>query len=138
MPQPESSEVERTIQDLTANADSLLAPATKKSEPADYDNDEKRLLNDEKQATIVAQQQDNEDKRANRALREKYAGKVYWYLCAYSIACAGFLMLSGFKVLGFNLSDSVLMIVTGSTAASAIGLVGFVVNGLFRPNKDKT
>ena len=61
MPQPEQSEVEQRIRDLTANATSLLAPANLKNEPADYDKDEKRLLNEEKQATIEAQEQDNED-----------------------------------------------------------------------------
>lgn len=74
----------------------------------------------------------NLDKRANRRLRGEYADKVFCYLICYSLFCAILLIVSGFNFYGFALPQTVLGIVVGSTAASAIGLVGFVVNGLFK------
>lgn len=73
----------------------------------------------------------NRDRRALRDLRFKYAKKVYRFLICYCIGAAIIVILDGFNTYGFEVDGSVLMIIVGSTAASAIGLVGFVVNGLF-------
>jgi hypothetical protein len=74
-------------------------------------------------------QQTYEDVRAR--MMEPYAGKVFNFLIGYCLFVACVILLSGFRVFGFFMSDAVLGIVAGSTAASAIGLVGFVVSGLF-------
>lgn len=67
-----------------------------------------------------------------RDLREKYANKLFWYLIAYSLLAYVLLLLHGFRVWGFALEPTVMAIVVGSTAASAITLVGVVAKGLFK------
>ncbi|KRA64459.1 hypothetical protein ASD89_20360 [Caulobacter sp. Root656] len=64
-------------------------------------------------------------------MMEPYAGKVFRFLIGYCAFVGAIILLSGFKIGGFAISDTVLGIIAGSTAASAIGLVGFVVSGLF-------
>ena len=64
-------------------------------------------------------------------MMEPYAGKVFRFLIGYCAFIGAIILLSGFKIGGFEISDTVLGIIAGSTAASAIGLVGFVVSGLF-------
>lgn len=65
-------------------------------------------------------------------LMKRYANKVFRFLVGYCMFVGLCLLLQGFHALGFNLSDTVMAVISGSTAASAIGLVGFVVNGLFK------
>lgn len=72
------------------------------------------------------------DAESNRHLREGYANKVYGYLVAYSAAALTLVVADGFKIFGFDLDTTVVSIIVGSTAVSAIGLVGFVVKGLFK------
>lgn len=79
--------------------------------------------------TIVEQ---NEDAKANRELRWRYAKWVFSCLVSYSIFVGLILLLSGFDIFGFHLADDVLGFLVGSTAVSAIGLVAAVVTGLFR------
>jgi hypothetical protein len=64
-------------------------------------------------------------------MMQPYAGKVFNFLVCYCLFVGAVILLAGFKVGGFVISDTVLGIIAGSTAASAIGLVGFVVSGLF-------
>jgi hypothetical protein len=107
--------------------------ATKKGKPDAQDALEENTLEISKlQAEVDALQQNNADRVANRSMRETYAKKVYRYLIGYSASCMALLLLCGFKSIGFTLPDTVLTVVVGSTAAAAIGLVGFVVNGLFK------
>lgn len=66
-------------------------------------------------------------------LMEPYANKVFKFLVGYCGFVGAILLLKGFSIGGFDLADYVIGIIAGSTAASAIGLVGFVVSGLFKP-----
>ncbi|MDQ0396337.1 hypothetical protein [Labrys monachus] len=66
-----------------------------------------------------------------------YANKVFWFLCVYCVAVLSLLVKSGEIDSGFKLGDQVLSILSGSTAVSAIGLVGIVVRGLFYTSKSK-
>lgn len=68
-------------------------------------------------------------------LMTPYANKVFWFLCAYGLACVALLLLDGFHASGFDLPDSVMQVVVGSTAVSAIGLVGLVIKGMFEALK---
>ena len=72
------------------------------------------------------------DRKQVRDLRESYSQRVFWYLVAYSSAALLLVFLHGWRVLGFQLDTVVLSLVVGSTAVSAIGLVGIVVKGLFK------
>jgi len=75
----------------------------------------------------------NLDSRIDRKLRAKYASWIYCYLIGYSCVVTILLILAGFGIFGFELPDSVLSFLVGSTAVSAIGLVLAVTHGLFRP-----
>jgi len=46
-------------------------------------------------------------------------------------AVLALLIFAGFKVLGFDLPPAVLAALIGSTTASVIGMVAFLVKGLF-------
>jgi hypothetical protein len=70
-----------------------------------------------------------DDVRASMA--EPYANKVFGFLVGYCVFVAAVLIMDGFPCFGFHISDVVLGIIAGSTAVAAIGLVGFVVSGLF-------
>ncbi len=72
------------------------------------------------------------DSSSTRTLRETYAKKVYWYLVCYSVGAYALLIAQAWKIAGFELETTVIAIVAGSTAVSAIGLVGIVVRGLFK------
>jgi hypothetical protein len=74
----------------------------------------------------------NQDRRINRKLRTKYADQVFCYLTYYSGFVGIIVMFSGLKPWSLSLPEIVLSTLVGSTAAAAIGLVGFVVNGLFK------
>lgn len=74
----------------------------------------------------------NSDLRYNRLLRSKYAKWVFCYLVSYSAFVAAILIAVGFEIRGFKLPASVVEFLVGSTAASAIGLVFAVTNGLFK------
>lgn len=73
-----------------------------------------------------------------RALREEYAGKVFWFMCVWSglafliIIAKGVLNAFG---INFDISDVVLTTLVGGTTVSVIGLVGFMMQGLFHSKK---
>jgi hypothetical protein len=86
----------------------------------------------EKKANEALDDETLKDRSSTREMREKYAGHVFWYLVSYSLTALAVLVLQGWHIGGFQLDTTVMAILVGSTAASAIGLVGFVVKGLFR------
>jgi hypothetical protein len=57
---------------------------------------------------------------------------VYQYLVCCSLAAFLVLILQGTRYNGFQLDGTVMALIVGSTAVSAIGLVGTVVGGLFK------
>lgn len=73
-----------------------------------------------------------QDRKADRALREKYADRAFRFLVAFSVFCGAILLAQGSPSCPFKLSDNVLITLVGATAASVIGLVGWVAKGLFR------
>jgi hypothetical protein len=64
---------------------------------------------------------------------EKYVNKVFVFVASYCGTVAVFLFLCGLRA-GFELPESILAIISGSTAVSVIGLIGLVVSGLFGRN----
>ena len=64
-------------------------------------------------------------------MMEPYANKVFFFLCSY-VGVVGLMLCLSAWCDSFNIPESVQAIIAGSTAVSAIGLVGFVVNGLFK------
>ena len=76
------------------------------------------------------------DMQSRRSLREKYANRILFFLYVYVVGAWVLLVCNGFSVYGFHLDDNILITLAGSTTVSAIGLVGFVVRGLFGPRPD--
>ena len=74
-----------------------------------------------------------ENVNADRDMRKTYASRILRYLEAYSLIVGLFLVLDGFSIGGFKLPSEILATLVGSTALAAIGLVGFIARGLFRP-----
>lgn len=71
-------------------------------------------------------------------LMAPYADKVYGFVLGYCIVVAVFLILAAFRAhTGFELSDTILAIIAGSTAVAVIGLIGMVVSGLFGSAKSE-
>ena len=70
---------------------------------------------------------------ADRLMRKTYAGRILFYLELYSAGVLVLLLLAGFKPANFSLEEGVMTALVGSTALAAIGLVGFIARGLFRP-----
>jgi hypothetical protein len=66
-------------------------------------------------------------------LVKPYANKVFGFLCAYCAGVFVLLLFNGFHSWGFSMSNTVMGVLVGSTAAAAIGLVHTVVKGLFGP-----
>jgi len=64
-------------------------------------------------------------------MMEPWADKVFVFVSIYCGALLVLVLLAGFKVCDFNLSDTVLAVLAGSTAVSVIGLIGIVASGLF-------
>ena len=70
-------------------------------------------------------------------MRSDYAHRVFMFMSIYTVAAFLLVLLSGQSVLDvFELPDSVLITIVGSTAVSVIGLVGIVVRGLFSSGAD--
>lgn len=59
------------------------------------------------------------------------ARRAFVFLCCYGLGALVLLILHGFGVGGFALPESVLGLVVGSTAISAIGVFTAVIVGLF-------
>ena len=72
------------------------------------------------------------DRRADRALRKKYADAAFRFLVCFSIFCGLVLVSQGVPGSPFKLSDNVVIALIGSTAVAVVGLVGWVARGLFK------
>ncbi|WP_292623850.1 hypothetical protein [Novosphingobium sp. 17-62-19] len=66
---------------------------------------------------------------------QPYAEKVYGFVAIYCTGVFILLLASGQRNGDFHLSDTVLSIISGSTAVSVIGLIGMVISGLFGVGK---
>lgn len=95
----------------------------------------------------LLRKEDVEDKKSYRAMRQEYAEKILSYLRTYSIVVAILIVLDGTDIaleiencfsarLSLTIPENVLVVLAGSTAVAAIGLMNFVVKGLFPQKPD--
>jgi hypothetical protein len=90
------------------------------------------------QAELAATQAENEiqNLKMNPAyikarMMQPYADKTFIFVCLYCAVTTVLICLSA-ALPGFAIPDGVQMVIAGSTAVAAIGLVSIVVSGLFR------
>ena len=70
--------------------------------------------------------------RSTTELREKFSDKVYKFNIAWSSCVFVILLLSGFGLWSFQLSDNVLIAVIGTALVNVIGLIAIILKGLFQ------
>lgn len=92
---------------------------------ADAGEAERRALdNAKRRAEIENLDQDRDE-------RKKYASRVFWLVVIWLAAIGMILMLQGFGIGKFDLSDSVLLMLIGTTTGSVVGIFLIVANYLF-------
>ena len=87
------------------------------------------------------------DVKVNRELRKEYASKVYIFMCVWCGLVFLIIILDALtytpadscsKDLSFRVSNTVMTTLIGGTTVAVIGLVGFIIKGLFsNPNNDE-
>lgn len=113
------------------------APATSSGaehQDASYWREQHRRVSEEKSA--LEQTNEKLEKRVRTIeilddLIEPYAKKTFWFMCGYCGFVGVTLIAHGWKIGGFELPNSVLDFLVGSTAVTVIGLVGMVLTGIF-------
>lgn len=75
--------------------------------------------------------EDLKGKSQDREQRLEYSRKIYGFLCVYFGGILVLLLLSGFRLGDFLLSDGVLMMLLGTTTANVIALFAIVPKYLF-------
>lgn len=88
-----------------------------------------KIQNDLLEETLAKQKQD-------RGQRKDYASMIFNFMSLYMFGVFFVLVLSGIGCNDFNVSDSVLITLLGTTTATVIGVFNFVARYLFH-NKEK-
>lgn len=92
-------------------------------------------------------QNENAELELNIELKKQYSNNIFAFMCVWTIFVFIIIFLDAFtytpektsllyeKDISFDISDNVLVTLIGGTTISVIGLVGFVIQGLFPTNK---
>lgn len=75
--------------------------------------------------------------RQDREERKVYASKTFDFLCIYMMCVGLLLFMSGSTTASLQLSDSVLIVILGTTTTNVLGIFYFVANYLF-PKRHRT
>lgn len=75
--------------------------------------------------------------RQDREERKVYASKTFDFLCIYMMCVGLLLFMSGSTTASLQLSDSVLIVILGTTTTNVLGIFYFVANYLF-PKRNRT
>jgi len=66
-----------------------------------------------------------------------YADAVFRFVMGYCAVVGVLVLMAGYETrTGFKLPETILGIISGSTAVSVIGLIGMVISGLFGATKE--
>lgn len=87
---------------------------------------------EERAAESRAERERIKDQISDRTLREKYAKRLFWFLCVYNVVVLLIVVMQGFPSCPFELPEMVLLTLVGSNAIAAFGLVSTVSRGLFK------
>lgn len=80
---------------------------------------------------LKALQQQYKETVDTHELRVEYTGKIFILVCCWLGFVIGFIVLSGFKVYDFKLSDSVLIAFITSTTINVVGLFIVVAKWMY-------
>nr|WP_311470217.1 hypothetical protein [uncultured Porphyromonas sp.] len=69
--------------------------------------------------------------KQDREERKVYASKTFDFLCIYMMCVGLLLFMSGSTTASLQLSDSVLIVILGTTTTNVLGIFYFVANYLF-------
>lgn len=118
-----------------------IAKAETEAQPKDLDPTESKnyeVMVSRLQSEVAELRAELDSEKARNAvsdvragLMQPYANKVFAFLCWYCTA-VGLIIIVSAAWPAFQVPELVQSIIAGSTTVSAIGLVGFVVNGLFK------
>lgn len=89
------------------------------------------LQSDAQQIANNLAQAQVDELRQTQALREKYAGRVFWFLVIWVAVAISFLALDALNLPAFDIEKQVMMTFLGGTTVAVVGLVLAVVKGLF-------
>ena len=64
--------------------------------------------------------------------RAEYAPKIYWLVVVWVIGIFALIILQGFHIYSFNLSDSVLIAAISGTTLNILGIFAIVAKYIFR------
>ncbi len=96
------------------------------SQPAfDSYEAERRSIENAKEQEYV------DNAKQDRKLRDLYSHRLFWLVASWLGVVAIVLLLNGFHVVPFHLSDNVLTALLGTATASVIGLLVIVAKYLF-------
>ena len=99
------------------------------------DNEDRDALS---QLEIDRKEEEVKGLKTTREIKKSYAERVFWLVLGYWLTVLALLLAAGSPSCPFNLSDTVLGILVGSTAAAVISQIGFITRGLFStlPSKE--
>lgn len=88
-------------------------------------------------------QNENTEVELNIKLKKEYSKKIYRFMCIWVIVVFVIIISDSITLLrlpinryiSFDMSDNVLVTLIGGTTVSVIGLVGFIIKGLFPESK---
>lgn len=74
---------------------------------------------------------------SNLELREKYANRVYIFVCIWSTFIGLLILFQGFNWFNFKISNKILLTLLGTTFVEVIGLFVIIMSDLFPNGKHK-
>lgn len=133
--QIDESELQRLTKEMSADVsekeeetDEHIAGMTSAEESHLWQEERESLRNRLIEEQVKGRAQDRDQ-------RKEFAIKIFHFMCYYMTAVFAILFLVGIVGNRFHLSNSVLLMLLGTTTANVIGIFNFVAKYLF--NKDK-
>ena len=116
---------DRVVVPLHEEEDNVLASTdTESLQPFDEASEDAREKPSKEDLEIKSLEQDIEH-------RNLYANRIFMFVVAWVFLVMSSIFVSGWSLLGFELSDKVLMMLIGGTTANVLGLFAIVANYLF-------
>lgn len=130
----ENNNSNQSIKESLDLATESLLKTLKNVSEEQYKKSEKYLQEKQKAESYTAdlEKQEIEDRKSNRKLREKYANKMFCYMCIWSVFVFFILICTGFQRCDFQLDKWVLVTLIGGTTVSVFAIVRAIIEGLFK------